>query len=302
MNKVSVLMNCFNGSEYLQEAIDSVFAQTYKDWEIIFIDNCSTDDSATIAQSYGEKVKYFKTTKNIPLGAARNFGIKFCEGDFISFLDCDDIWFPDMLEKQVFTITSGDYALAYAGQINIDERGRRINEVIPECKSGNIFGELLIQYDVPIVTAIIDRKKLTESGLYFDLNVKGSEEYCLFLQLAVTYNFIVIPESLIKYRILGDSLTAKTIDVRGAERRYTLDKILSFHPNIISKYPTGFKAAYARGVYYDAQFAVSSGNKALARKLMGSIKSVHPHFYILYVLLFFPVSCWNLLQKNKYGR
>ena len=302
MEKVSILMNCYNGSEYLKEAIDSVFAQTYKNWEIIFIDNCSTDDSADIAQSYGEDVKYFKTIKNIPLGAARNFGIQFCDGDYISFLDCDDAWLPEMLEKQVRTIGSGDYALAYAGQVNVDEIGSRIGEFIPKFKKGNIFNKLLFQYDIPIVTAIINRKKLVESGLYFDLNVKGSEEYCLFMQLAVIYDFIVIPEPLIKYRILGDSLTAKTIGVRGAERRYTLDKILNEHPDIMNKYPAGFKEAYARGVYYDVQFAVATGNKGLAIKLMGSIKSLHPQYYILYLLLFFPLTFWNVLQKNKYGR
>jgi glycosyltransferase involved in cell wall biosynthesis len=295
-------MNCYNGSEYLNEAIDSVFAQTYKNWEIIFIDNCSTDESAKIAMYYGEKVRYFATDNNIPLGAARNFGIQFCDGDYISFLDCDDVWFPDMLEKQVAAIDSGDYALAYAGQINIDERGDQVGEIIPKFKNGNIFGELLLQYDVPLVTAIIKKEKLIESKLNFDLNVKGSEEYCLFMQLAIRYNFIVIPEALVRYRVLGNSLTSKTISVRGAERKYTLDKIIDTYPKVNNQYPDALKEAYARGVYYDAQYSAFIGDKLLARKLMKSIKGIQSRYYLLYLILFFPLPIWHLLQKNKYGR
>ncbi len=104
MPKISVLMNCYNGEKYLIEAIDSVFTQTYTDWEIVFIDNSSTDNSAEIAKSYGKKIKYYKTEHNIPLGAARNFGLKFCTGEYISFLDTDDIWLPNMLEEQINAI------------------------------------------------------------------------------------------------------------------------------------------------------------------------------------------------------
>ena len=72
---VSVIINCYNGQKYLAEAIDSVFSQTYKDWEIIFWDNCSTDDSAKIAKSYGEKLKYYCSNTNTTLGEARNKAI-----------------------------------------------------------------------------------------------------------------------------------------------------------------------------------------------------------------------------------
>ena len=75
MPKVTVIMNCYNSAEHLREAMDSVFRQSWPDWEIVFWDNCSTDDSAAIAQSYGEKVRYFLAEKTVPLGAARNLAI-----------------------------------------------------------------------------------------------------------------------------------------------------------------------------------------------------------------------------------
>ena len=98
---VSVIMNCYNGEKYLREAIDSVYSQTYKDWEIIFWDNASTDRSAEIAKSYNSKLKYFRGEKTIPLGAARNKALEKCSGDYVAFLDCDDLWMEDRLKKQM---------------------------------------------------------------------------------------------------------------------------------------------------------------------------------------------------------
>ena len=98
---VSILMNCYNGEKYLREAIDSVYAQTYENWEIIFWDNASTDNSEKIAQSYGSKLRYFKGSKTITLGAARNKAIEQCNGDLIAFLDVDDFWLPNKLMAQI---------------------------------------------------------------------------------------------------------------------------------------------------------------------------------------------------------
>ena len=110
---VSVVMNCFNGDRFLCEAIDSVYAQTYDNWEIIFWDNCSTDKSAEIANSYDSKLKYFYGDKNIPLGAARNKALEQCRGEYISFLDVDDIWLQKKMEKQVQLHQNSEIKLSY---------------------------------------------------------------------------------------------------------------------------------------------------------------------------------------------
>ena len=84
-SQVSVIINCLDGAAYLREALDSVFAQTYQDWEIIFWDNQSKDDSAAIAQSYGSRVRYFCSEQRLPLGEARNRAITQARGDIIGF-------------------------------------------------------------------------------------------------------------------------------------------------------------------------------------------------------------------------
>ena len=105
---VSIIMNCYNGESYLKEAVDSIFAQTYNNWEVVFIDNCSKDSSEKIVKSYNdERVRCYKTKKNIPLYAARNIAIDKCNGQYIAFLDCDDIWLENKLEKQIILAMKG---------------------------------------------------------------------------------------------------------------------------------------------------------------------------------------------------
>ena len=104
MNKplVSIIMNCYNGERYLHEALESIINQTYKNWELIFWDNLSTDNSKKIFQNFkDERFKYFLAKEHTVLYEARNLALKEVSGEFIAFLDTDDIWFPDKLLKQV---------------------------------------------------------------------------------------------------------------------------------------------------------------------------------------------------------
>ena len=99
---VSIIMNCYNGEAYLDEALNSVVNQTYKNWELIFWDNCSTDNSSKIFKKFEDKrFKYFLSKKHTVLYEARNLAIEKISGEFIAFLDTDDIWLTDKLEKQI---------------------------------------------------------------------------------------------------------------------------------------------------------------------------------------------------------
>ncbi|MBK87177.1 MAG: hypothetical protein CMC86_08320, partial [Flavobacteriaceae bacterium] len=88
---VSIIVNCFNGEKYLSQTLESILSQNYMNFEVIFVDNCSTDSSAKIFKKIKDKrFKYFKTKKKIKLYASRNFALKKCKGNFIAFLDSDD--------------------------------------------------------------------------------------------------------------------------------------------------------------------------------------------------------------------
>ena len=99
---VSILMNCYNGEKYLEVALKSVFDQTYKNWELVFWDNLSSDKSEEILKRFKDpRVKYFKSDIHTSQYEARNKGIEKCEGDILAFLDVDDFWLPEKLEQQI---------------------------------------------------------------------------------------------------------------------------------------------------------------------------------------------------------
>ena len=96
--EVSVLINCFNEAEHVREAIDSVFAQTFEDWEVVFWDNASSDGSGDIAASYGHKVRCFRSEDTLPLGQARKAAYDQTRGKFIAILDADDLFMPQSMQ------------------------------------------------------------------------------------------------------------------------------------------------------------------------------------------------------------
>ncbi len=303
MPKVSILMNCYNGEKYLKQAIDSVYDQTFKEWEIVFIDNCSTDNSAQIAKSYGEKVKYYKTDHNIPLGAARKFGVNYCNADYIAVLDTDDIWLPYALEKLYDAIISGDFALAYGNQNLINSDGESIGKIqnVYAGEEGDFFPKLLKQFDIPMVATMINKNKLFEAKLNFDENIYGSEEYCLFMQLAVENNFIAINDFIVNYRV-HESLSTKLNDKIYKEREYTLKKILTNHPNIEERFDKEFTEAFARGVYYKVQYLMSKDKKIEAFNTLRKYMFVDYRYFILTLMTLLPKSLWNIVQSKKYKR
>src|SRR5215216_2874373 len=136
---VSVIINCYNGERWLREAIDSVVAQTYDNWEIIFWDNRSTDRSAEIAKGYGERVRYFLAPQQTPLGQARGLAMREARGQYIAFLDCDDVWLPHNLATQLRVLESAPYALCYGGLIVIDANGRETGRALPRDARGDLF-------------------------------------------------------------------------------------------------------------------------------------------------------------------
>ena len=119
---VSIIINCFNGEKYLKEALVSVINQSYKNWEVIFWDNQSTDSSAKIFKSYNDKrFKYYYATQHTRLYEARNEAIKRSSGEFIAFLDTDDFWEKDKLELQIPLFKDSEVGVVYGNLFIINE-------------------------------------------------------------------------------------------------------------------------------------------------------------------------------------
>lgn len=150
---ISIIITCFNREKYINEAIDSALRQTYSNYEIVFIDDGSTDDSASIAKSYGNQVRYFHQ-ENKGASAAKNAGVLVSQGEFISFLDSDDLWSPDKLQRQMAHLsefTEIDILHGYSRQfvdpdLSPEEQAQLYCPTEP--MSAPVSGTMLIKKDV----------------------------------------------------------------------------------------------------------------------------------------------------------
>jgi glycosyltransferase involved in cell wall biosynthesis len=252
MPLVSIIMNCHNGARYLPEALDSVYQQTFKDYEIIFWDNKSTDNSGEIAQSYGEPLRYFRGEEFLPLGAARNAAIEKVMGKYIAFLDCDDIWLPEKLEKQVELLDSNkELGLVYSDSYVIDGDGKlREGTLFSYVKPvrGKAFNELFQRNPIPLVTAIITKEALNKVG---KLNPKYeiAEEYDLWLRIAEYHLIDFIEQPLAKYRLHSESVFRKNTIRHCQELLQIIDYWLKKKPHL--KKELGSKIRRKKvGLYY----------------------------------------------------
>jgi glycosyltransferase involved in cell wall biosynthesis len=288
MARVSILMNGYNSEKYLKEAIDSIYAQTYNDWEIIFIDNCSTDNTKEIVDSY-DNIKYFKTKTNIPLGEARNFGLTKCKGEYLAFLDTDDIWLKDKLKEQIELLDSNrKLQMCYGGAIWIDENGNKIGQDLPKAKTGFIFDKQLIRYEVNMQSVVI-RNSIDIS---FNTSMEFSPDYDLFMRIMSIYQVGVIGRALVKYRKLSNSLTSKKIDRWAIEIEESLNDIFKNNPSLKDKYSREYSLAYAKVGYYYAQYFVSINDMKKARASLFRYRLLNKQYLFLYLLSYFPASIW----------
>lgn len=294
MPKVSILMNCYNGQKYLQEAIDSIYAQTFKDWEIIFIDNCSTDNSAKIAKSYDNKLKYYKTKKNTKLGEARNFGLQYCASDYLAFLDVDDCYLPNKLEKQIHQLMDNlDYQMSYTGGFFIDENSKIIKKFTPKANSGLVFKQQLKNYEINMQSVMIRNN----SSIVFNDELEFSPDYDLFMKTCSKSMVGVIENPLVKYRRLKNSLTNKTIHRWAIEMQYTLDSIFKKHSDLKQKYPKEIRMAYAKVAYYRARYLISINEKSQATATLSAYKSLNLMYLFLYLMAHFPKPVWDKIHQ-----
>ena len=205
---VSVIMNCYNGEKYLREAIDSVYAQTYENWEIIFWDNASTDKSAEIAKAYNDKLKYYYGEKYISLGAARNKALEQCNGDYIAFLDVDDLWVSKKLEKQIPLFDDNKIGIVITNALYFSSnRKRKILYRLKKPPTGKVFKRLLENYYIAMPTVVIRKKSLTLLNHWFDPEFNLIEDLDLFTRISYKWELGYVDSILAKYRLHDKSFT-----------------------------------------------------------------------------------------------
>ncbi|MDA1353864.1 MAG: glycosyltransferase [bacterium] len=225
--KVSIIMNCLNSSAYLKEALDSIAAQTYSNWEVIFWDNCSTDTSVSIAMEYGEKVKVIRELDTtIPLGDARNYALKHATGEYIAFLDCDDLWEPTHLEIHVTYLEAHhDVGFSYSNfAVFYDSDKPHQIQFKEKQPSGDIFTYSLLHYPIGILTVVFRKTLLDELDHWFDPKLNLVEDYDLFLRMVKVTKAKYHHDVTARYRKHDQNTTRQNIERFPREMLYTLNK------------------------------------------------------------------------------
>lgn len=211
MPLVSIIINCFNGEQYLREAIDSVLAQSYRKWEIVFWDNASSDNSPQIVNEYTDsRIKYFRAPDTTPLYEARNLAIEKASGDLIAFLDVDDWWAPNKLERQVALFSSdNELAVVYSNYWRVAQFDGSKKEIKSRIDSASLTNSLLNKFDIALPTLMI-KKEQVGSGKFFDGAYNLIGDFDFVLNLSLNKKFKCVDEPLAFYRIHGNNETSKS--------------------------------------------------------------------------------------------
>jgi glycosyltransferase involved in cell wall biosynthesis len=206
MNLVSIIMTCFNGEVFLKKAVESIISQTHQNWELIFVDNNSTDKSETIIKSFSDqRIKYFKSNTLVNLGSIRKLAYSKCQGHFICFLDVDDYWSKYKLEKQIKIFEMNESIdVVSSNYYKIKNHTLTKNENI--LYRGYCHNEIILSYIKGIaatawLTLMIKKSSIDKLEYSFDDKTHIISDFDLIIRLSIFSNFDYTDEYLAYYRM-----------------------------------------------------------------------------------------------------
>lgn len=207
--KVSIITPVYNASRFLNKTAESVFDQTYTNWEWILVDDCSTDGSWSILKSLEKKdsrIRVFKNEENLKSGKTRNFAIKNAKGRFIAFLDSDDLWHKEKLSIQIPFMLNNQYYFSHTSYGYISENGEKIKSTFHVRKEVDYYN-LLKRTEISCLTAIYDAESI---GKFYMSEHARKQDYALWLSILKSgVNSYGIDEELAYYRQVNNSATSK---------------------------------------------------------------------------------------------
>jgi len=211
MPLVSVVIPTFNRAHLISDTLESVLNQTFRDFEIIVVDDGSTDNTPELIKGYGPQVRYIYQ-ENSGQGAARNVGIHAACGDFIAFLDSDDLWLPSKLEAQMTQLLCSDSLFwAYCDMEMFDgQTGQTLGNYSDTFKpyQGMVYKQLILGDFIASPTPLVRKDIFYFVGYFEEISsLKGREDWDLWLRIAAHYPIIYIPKVLARYRIHKGNLT-----------------------------------------------------------------------------------------------
>lgn len=268
MKKISVILPVFNGEKTIVETMMSVLRQTVTDFELIVIDDGSTDQTCERVESIRDARIHLSRFPNRGLAASRNRGLRLSEGEFFSFIDADDLWVPNKLEMQVASLESKpEFGVAYSWTSTIDESGDFIRAIAPVSHEGNVYCQMLERCFVASGSNIMCRKDLIEKVGYYNEEFRLGSDWEFNIRLAGKCSFVLVPEYQIFYRQSPQSITS---NVRNVEQ-YLLRVI----EEAFRQAPEEVQHLKRRSLSYNYQHIADKyleNSQPLQRRIQGVIK------------------------------
>lgn len=208
---VSIITPVYNAERFLGDTIKSIQNQTYKNWELVLVDDCSKDGSADMIKEFqvnDDRIRYIKLEKNSGASVSRNTGIKNAKGRFIAFVDSDDIWQPEKLKIQIEYMLENKLGFTFTSYRYMKEDGRLTKKVAKAPKKINYRG-LLKNTIIGCSTVVIDKEIVGEFSMPL---VRRGQDTATWLQILKTQDYAYgIEKDLVNYRLVGDSLSSNKI-------------------------------------------------------------------------------------------
>tara|TARA_X000000950_G_C13834654_1_gene627638 strand:+ start:637 stop:1530 length:894 start_codon:yes stop_codon:yes gene_type:complete len=221
---VSIIVNCYNGEKFLEECLSSIKNQTYKNWELIFWDNQSSDNSSKIFKKFKDRrFKYFLSKKKTVLYEARNLAIKKAQGEFLAFLDVDDFWDHKKLSLQIPKFKKKKTGLVYSNFYKYYNNDKKVIAFKNKLPSGKVTSAIIKNYQIGLVTVVI-RKSFLDKTKLFDFKYDLLSDYAFILNFSLKYKFIGVNKPLASYRIHVDQLSKKKMVLQAKQFCQWVDK------------------------------------------------------------------------------
>lgn len=208
---VSIIMPTYNCAKFIGKTIESVIAQTYENWELIIIDDCSKDNTEEVVSEYKDnRIKYHRLENNSGAAVARTEAMKKASGRYMAFLDSDDLWKKDKLEKQLEFMNKNNYNFTCTEYEQIDEEGNKLNKVIKVKKRAD-YNRILLDCPVGNSTVMYNVEKL---GKFEVPNIRKRNDDALWLQILKKEKYIYgMPDILMEYRIRSNSISCNKLSL-----------------------------------------------------------------------------------------
>lgn len=202
---VSIVMPSYNTSKYIEESIESVLNQSYTNWELIIVDDCSTDETDNVVQEYltDTRIRYLKNERNSGAAVSRNYALREAKGKWIAFLDSDDLWHPEKLQKQIEFMLANNYHFSYTNYEEIDEKSNPLGVFVTGPKK--ITKQGMYNYCWPGCLTVMYNAEIV--GLVQIEDIKKNNDYAMWLKVCRKTNCHLLNEQLAKYRKRSGSIS-----------------------------------------------------------------------------------------------